>query len=584
MTDPSPSYPTLAIALDAGYRSDDLKTLAALVSSARPTRKADRIDAILDAMKKNVKGIFDQLSTMAQHAVSETVHAWGGVFEMRMFAAKYADSPWPERKNSRGSSSGLLNLFLINGHIPRDLCEKLVDIVPKPPAYKTKYLNTLAEDDHFDEENFTVRETTGAALANLTTLLNLVADKKIRVAAKSKRPTAATVRNLGELLHDGDWYPADDGEYDPMQPFAWPLLIQGGKLARAEGSLLKLTPAGRNALKKDLAGGIRQIWERWEKTKIIDEFSRVTAVKGQKARRGRTMTTPIRRRPALNTLLKDLTPGKWIDLDELDRLMQSSAEYAFVMVNYSWKLYLLDQHYGHLDYYDTWPLLQFRYLLVYLFEYCATLGLIDVAYQPPEWARTDYHDCWGSDELPFLSHCDGLKYIRINELGAFVLGHTDTYEEKSESTALFEFEGTDLHLPAGAQVPPGQALYLEKIAARTEVDRWRLSVTSLLGAISDGENLADIKTALESLSSSGFTPEMEQLFLDVEHRATAFVDIGKTTLIQCTREFRKQALTHKKLNKFCLPAGDNYLVIRPGKEKQFTKAIESAGFIIGGKK
>ncbi len=50
MTDPSPSYPTLAIALDAGYRSDELKTLAALVSSARPTRKADRIDAILDAI------------------------------------------------------------------------------------------------------------------------------------------------------------------------------------------------------------------------------------------------------------------------------------------------------------------------------------------------------------------------------------------------------------------------------------------------------------------------------------------------------------------------------------------------------
>ena len=102
MTDPSPSYPTLAIALDAGYRSDDLKTLAALVSSARPTRKADRIDAIRDAMKKNVKGIFDQLSTIAQHAVSETVHTWRRRFRdadvygqiCRLSLARAKKQPW----------------------------------------------------------------------------------------------------------------------------------------------------------------------------------------------------------------------------------------------------------------------------------------------------------------------------------------------------------------------------------------------------------------------------------------------------------------------------------------------------------
>ncbi|HID72594.1 TPA: UDP-glucose/GDP-mannose dehydrogenase family protein [Candidatus Micrarchaeota archaeon] len=283
------------------------------------------------------------------------------------------------------------------------------------------------------------------------------------------------------------------------------------------------------------------------------------------------MTTPVRRRPMIHNLLEDLQPGRWIDLDELNRVMQSNSLYSFDMVNYSWKLYLLDQHYGHLDYHDTWPLLQFRYLLVYLLEYCATLGLVDVAYRDPGGARSDYHECWGTDDLTFLSHCDGLQYIRVNDLGAFVLGYTDSYEVKNDNSEVLEFEGTDLLLIKGTSLPPGQTLYLEKIGERKNGDRWSLSITSLLGAMKGGESLAEIRKMLESISSAGFSTEMEQLFQDVEQRSTAFVDVGKATLIKCDTEFRKQVLTHKKLSGLCLPAGENYLAVLPGKEKLFAK-------------
>jgi hypothetical protein len=48
--------------------------------------------------------------------------------------------------------------------------------------------------------------------------------------------------------------------------------LQGGGLAKADGWFLQLTPAGRKTLKKDFPGGIKTAWQRWEKTKIIDEF------------------------------------------------------------------------------------------------------------------------------------------------------------------------------------------------------------------------------------------------------------------------------------------------------------------------
>ena len=569
-------YPTLNKALDAECLTATLKKLADLICHKVPSRKDDRIQIIVQTLFNDLQGIFEQLPLLAQHAVSETVHSWKGTFDLRMFVSKYQASPWSLTEGGGGSKTELLDIFLIRNHMPWDLLEKLKTIAPMPPKGTISY----TENGVVVAEGLTVRKTSRAALANLATFLTLAADKKIRVSAKTGKATAATVRKMTDLLYEPDWY--DDLEIGSMQSFAWPLLLQGGGLARADGSFLKLTPAGRKALKKDLAGGIKTAWHRWEKTKIIDEFSRVTAIKGQKSNRGRTMTTPVKRRPMINNLLADLQPGEWISVDEISRLLQTKSEYSFAMVNYDWRLYFLDQHYGHLDYNNTWPLLQLRYVLIYLFEYCATLGLVDVAYQNPLWARAeDYSACWGTDELEYLSHCDGLQYIRINDLGAFAMGHCEEYNAQESDEDVFTFDGTDLVTRDTALLPPGQELYLEKIAERIEVDRWRLTVSSLLLAINGGETLAEIKKTLESSSSKDFSRELKQLLVEVEHRSTAFVSAGQTTLIDCSPEARKQALTNKKMSGLCLPAGDRYLVAVPGKELKFIKALEAAGFILG---
>lgn len=570
------NYQTMQMMLDAEYLTVDLKQLAALICPEVPSRKDARIQAIVKKMFADLRGVFDKLHPSGQHAVSETVHSWNGTFELRMFVNKYGSSPWTQTKERYGRKKELLDLFLIRGQIPADLFEKLKLVAPKPAKDTISYTENGAVLD----EGLTVRETSRAALANLATFLTLAVDKKIRISAKTGKATGATVRKMTDLLYEPDFY--DDSEIGPMQSFAWPLLLQGGGLAKADGSFLKLTPAGRKALKKKLAGGIQTAWQRWEKTKIIDEFSRVTAIKGQKSHRGRTMTTPVKRRPMINNLLEDLQPGQWISIDELIRLLQTKSEYSFEMVNYSWKLYFLDQHYGHLDYHDTWPLLQLRYILIYLFEYCATLGLIDVAYQDPRGARyEDYSSCWGADDLEYLCHCDGLQYIRINDLGGFVMGHYNDYKAQKNDDEIFIFDGTDLVIGDTVVIPPGLELYLEKIAERSEIDRWRLTISSLLTAIKGGEILAEIKQKLGASSTEEFSRELKKLFVEVEQRSTAFINVGQTILIECTQEARKKTLTNKKLSSLCLPAGDKYLVARPGKELIFIKALESAGFILG---
>jgi hypothetical protein len=94
-----------------------------------------------------------------------------------------------------------------------------------------------------------------------------------------------------------------------------------------------------------------------------------------------------------------------------------------------WKLYLEDPQYGSFGYdgHHGWSLLQGRYTLAVLFEYAATLGLIDIEYVPPTGARDDYQNNWGGDHLDQLSRYDGLAALRLNPLGAHAAGATADY-------------------------------------------------------------------------------------------------------------------------------------------------------------
>lgn len=169
------TYTSLADALDAELKTDNLKKLATLICPQVPTKKGDRIKAIVTALVNNPEVVFAQLSQPAQHAVAEAVHTWDGVFNYSMFRAKYSISPWAREQDAAPhcrEGNDLLELFLIANHIPNDLLNILRKFVPAPPEEKLCY----TEDG--PGEQYTIRETSQAALENVATILALTAEKK----------------------------------------------------------------------------------------------------------------------------------------------------------------------------------------------------------------------------------------------------------------------------------------------------------------------------------------------------------------------------------------------------------------------
>ena len=71
-----------------------------------------------------------------------------------------------------------------------------------------------------------------------------------------------------------------------------------------------------------------------------------------------------------------------------------------------------------------------RYTLAVLFEYAATLGLVDVEYVDPSGARDDFHHTWGGEDLDALSRYDGLHAIRLTSLGCYALGLASGHDRR----------------------------------------------------------------------------------------------------------------------------------------------------------
>jgi hypothetical protein len=113
------------------------------------------------------------------------------------------------------------------------------------------------------------------------------------------------------------------------------------------------------------------------------------------------MTAVAPRRAAIEETLRACPIGRWIAVDDFSRFMRASDR-VFAVTHDAWKLYLCERQYGSLGYDGSggWNILQDRYILALLFEYAATLGLVDIAYaiRPKRWL--DFKDLWGATTCP----------------------------------------------------------------------------------------------------------------------------------------------------------------------------------------
>ncbi len=602
----SRSEPELLTEFLERYTVPQLKKLALLVASHLPTRKAE-ILAVLQkymASPENLRQLWQSLDSLQQAAVAEVVHSPSLHFDAAGFRAKYGQNPdWGEiSRYGEMKKPSRLRLFFYHYTMPRDLKEQLKVFVPPPRAVQIRTVDeppdTVSQTRY--EYNYTTYErkqyiaaipvvrceTERVAQHDVHAVLRLIGTGKIRASDKTKRVTAAGARAITEVLQGGDFYPPDEAsdvyrtDPGPIKAFAWPLILQSAGLANLSGTKLHLTPTGKKALNSPPHKVIGTAWKRWLKTKLLDEFNRVHTIKGQTGKGKRVMTAVTGRRAVIAQALAECPVHEWIAFDEFSRFMRA-AGYTFEVARDLWQLYVEEPYYGSLGYegFGDWHIIQARYMLAFLFEYVAALGLIDVAYIPPSGARLDFRNLWGVDDLDCLSQYDGLLYIRLNGLGAWCLGLTKEYVPSPMEVQQILKVLPNLDIVATVSLSPGDVLFLEQFAEQTSDMVWKIQPVKLLKAVEEGQSVADIEAFLKAKSGNNLPDTVAIFFKETAERVSALVDRGSARLIEAQDAALAQLIANdRRLRSLCMVAGERHIVVPADNEKAFRRTLRELGY------
>ena len=593
-------------------RGEDLRAMTKLLPIAKPlpTRKADMATAIMGHLAgERLSDVWEDLDETQRLAVAEALYDLDRRFREDRFRAKYGKLP--KGLNDLGyHQSSPLRLFLYPltprggapAVVPVDLAERLRSFVPEPQEVEVASTTELpamfrqARRGYFSSERgrpfdpveLQRRDGEQSALREVMTLLRLVDTNAVAVSATTRRATSASVRRIANVLEGGDFFDAEEKKTKsweqvpgPVRAHAWPLLLQAGKLAATRGSKLALTKAGRSTLAAPPADTLKDLWDRWITNSLLDEFSRIDDIKGQTRGRGkRALTIPGERRDVIAEALARCPVDRWVLFDDFSRFMRASS-LTFDITSDPWTLYLGEPRYGSLGFGGNheWDFVQGRYVLCVLFEYAATLGLVDIAYTRPENARLDFTDMSGADSHSYLSRYDGLRYFRVNPLGAYCLELTDSYTPtRPEVHAKLSVYPDRRIQGVGGTLGQDEILLLETYANRESTDVWRLDGTRILLAIEAGRDIGELREFMAGRDDQELPERVDGFLRQTERAARALAPKGAAAMFECADAETLARLTQDKtVGGLCLPAGERHLVVPEKSVAAFRKAVHRMG-------
>jgi hypothetical protein len=568
-----------------------------------PARKAEIVRWIERLARDDayLKGYYERMSPLEKNALEEAVHAEDGTLDTFRFEAKYGAVPrikspgyWSRNRKGEEGFPSLSFLITGGGWLPPDLRSRLGRFVPKPATLEAKPLEGLPENVKVyggrESAPLVAHGTEQAAVHDVMAVLQLVDTGKVGVGAKTGRISQAGAAALRGMLSRGDFYPEGmeaeagyDVQMGPLgiRPFAWAMLLQAANLAHAAGSKLELTRSGKAALKKEPQEVIATLWQRWLKSKMLHEMNRIEVIKGQKsAKRPLSAAEPCR--ALIAGALSGMEEGEWVRTGDFFKFL-IGAGHGFDVVRNGWALYIADPQYGSFGYdHIEWEHASGRFTRAFLLEYAATLGLIDVALVPPWGALGDHGDLWGADDLSCLSRYDGLWALRLNSLGAWVLGKKEKYVASFQEEPSLRFLSNLEVSASSSSVSPSDALFLDRVCERVSERVWRLSLPKALRAMEEGVEAQRFIAFVEE-RTRGELPQTAREFLDdLTSRARKLRDLGEARIVQCADPSLAQSIVRdKRLKDLCFPAGDRILVVPKGYEGAFREALRELGYVVG---
>ncbi len=337
--------------------------------------------------------------------------------------------------------------------LPLAVCEVLADYIDKPSDYYLKPTVTPDKTTYKYENNEDVIEE----LQSLTAYYH---QDNIKTTA-TDAVTMSTANKMRKKLRIKEFYPETDKYFEAIRSF----LIAGFISSNS-----KKTDLGLLALEM-LKGWIKQ----FAGGKSYSLKHLFVFVKGL----GNAVDDSKSISEAFCKHVKSMEVGQWYDYDKVYAAavyrnftfetfnMHAARNYLYYNVEEKGSFRYLNKVYLEFDIYDQAVVQPTLKGLFFLF---ASFGIFDIAFNHPDTTKLS---------KTYFSPFDGLRYVRLTPLGAYVLGITNDFQaQKSETVATFVLDADNLFIHASDS--PQCEVILQDIAIKVSANRYKVTAFSFL--------------------------------------------------------------------------------------------------------
>ncbi len=201
-------------------------------------------------------------------------------------------------------------------------------------------------------------------------------------------------------------------------------------------------------------------------------------------------------------------------------------------------------------------------------------GLLDVTYDAPDTSEMG---------ITAQSPYDGLKYIRLNNFGNYVIGNTEEYElpdaivnssiSLSDDSLTITIDESDLTAP----------IILEPYTDKVSPNRYRTNYTFFLKGTKNKKELEDKISLFKQSIKVKLPPNWEQFFDEIRQKIDPLIDIDHYSIFQIpesNKELRQLIAKDPVLQKITLKAEGFHILVDDAHLLKFKNRLQEFGFLM----
>ena len=279
----------------------------------------------------------------------------------------------------------------------------------------------------------------------------------------------------------------------------------------------------------------------------------------------------------LTSLIKTHCEKNWLPVDSLImniRTFTTGAEERFMLVNTMYfdemdmrNSYAADQsiHLGNIVSQLAEPFV--KSLLFAL----STFGIVEIAYREPQEGDTSYYD--------------GLKYVRLTELGKYAYSISKSYTPPAASDQATAFELDDRRLLIKVADPQSPFLpLLADFAAPISQSLYRVDYESFLSGCSSREDVERKTSMFRQYIAAKVPPVWKQFLDEVLSRCNPFsAPNDKFTLLSLppsNTALARLVITEPSLRRYVHKAEGYMLLVKTSEMRKFAEAMRKFGYLV----